>query len=85
MSRLSIYCPPEVAAADENPVILSFVDEVTKRFPGRRATRWVDAVCPDCEHDRATVVTLNDGTVVGNCCGDCGREWPVIPRAEGIG
>lgn len=88
MSRLALYCPPEtvaVATSRRHPMILSFVDEFAKRYPGRRPTRWVDAICPDCNHDRATVITLNDDTVVGNCCGDCGREWPVIPRAEGVG
>lgn len=87
MSRLSIYCPPETVdvATPRQSMILSFVDEFAKRNPGRRATRWVDATCPECEHDRATVVTLNDDTVVGNCCAECGREWSVIPRANGVG
>lgn len=87
MSRLALFCPAEPAGTVDsyNPMILSFVDEVAKRFPGQRPTRWVNAVCPDCEHDRATIVTLNDDTIVGNCCGKCGREWSVIPRAEGVG
>ena len=65
---------------------ISFARAAAELRPrSRPAGRRVNATCPDCGAREARAVTLNDATVVGHRCGDCGREWPVVPRAEGCG